>query len=170
MSTHFQSTQTMFEYDANEDRLYNGRLVVTEKLKLSPKQLYKQFEMTFLENPILVYLSNPCNLIKTKFNYVMQYIDQRDKNMLNTLFQHINPKLKCNGNSMYINGRVHDLPEFIDVSEENTKIVANDNIDAKYMVGIQITGYKTGPNGFVSVVWRLITAQPRIKRERTVVQ
>ena len=163
MMSRFKQLETHYDYVPEEDRLYNGRNVVTEKPKFLPTTLFKQYEMCILENPIMVYLENACHLAKTKYNYIIKSIDPRDKYMLNMCFQHIHPKLKCMGNDMYINGRESDIPEF--VAEDKP----GDPLGPKYMIGIQINGYKTGTNKFVSVVWRLIQVQLLVKTEKTVV-
>ena len=163
MTSRFTKIESHFDYVPEEHRLYHGRNVVTENLKFRPTQLYKQFEMSFLVNPIMVCLEKPCNLTKTKYNYIIKNIDPRDKYMLNMCFQHIHPKMKCMGNDMYINGRESDIPEFVEEDKQG------EPPGLKYMIGIQISGYKTGSNQFVSVIWRLIQAQLLIKIEKTVV-
>ena len=151
MSAPNKFNELILDFVPAENCLYQGRNKIVEPLRFRPVQSYMQYEMHFLENPIVVYLANPVSMIKSKFNYRIFNLHGQDKGMLNNVFQHINLKLKLSVNEMYLNGKkvpIHDL-QHNEISELENK---------EFMIGIMITGYKTSDKGFSTPVWKLNSA------------
>jgi len=113
--------------------------------------MYQGYEMKFLKTTILYRLQST-GLIKTSFNYLIKGFDDGDIKLIDELFNRMNPKLKVQGNDVYMSSRNLEL---LDVRGQPTVFQPL----KMWSIQIAIQGYKTSPGGIVTPIWKINDAQ-----------
>jgi len=114
--------------------------------------MFNGYEMNFLRRNIKYQLMPIEDLIKTRYNYLIKKIDERDVKLLNVLFEKININLKTTGKEIYLGAR--------DVNFKNR----DDEImlfqpNKSWNIEVTIQGYKISEGGKLTPIWKISDAK-----------
>jgi hypothetical protein len=105
-------------------------------------------------NPVESFPIYPVMLSKTKYNYRLRFLRDRDRDYLNSILRRIHPELKIQESDVYVNGK-----DVVFKSESYPSIpIAFDNTK-KWKIQILFQGYKFGAGPKPTPLWKMKDAQ-----------
>jgi hypothetical protein len=110
--------------------------------------------MHFLVKPIESFNLSPVMLKKTKYNYRIKFLQDKDRDHINHILKRIHPELKIQESDMYVNGK-----DTIFKSESYPGIPISFDETLKWKIQVVFQGYKYGSGPRPTPIWKIKEAQ-----------